>query len=203
MKRIAILGANGQVGTEVCLLLKLMPGVEVVPICRSETSASYLRRCDLDVRIGRVDDGDTAARLLEKCDAVADFSLPTGSTVEVQRAMRSVIPNLARYSPAGVPLVYLSSITAFGIPDFHHPLREYRISRNSYGACKRYGERLAFRSGRTAGRFTFCALALSTANYRQSPVSSLRTFAIRETRRYFYQTANPIPSSPSLSRKPW
>jgi nucleoside-diphosphate-sugar epimerase len=152
MKRIAIVGANGQVGTEVCLTLKLLPGVEVVPVCRSEISAAFLRRCGLEVRIGRMDDANSAPRLLAGCDVVADCSLPAGTTLEVERAMRSLVPNLGRYAPRGSALVYMSSITAFGIPDFHHPLRSYRISRNRYGACKRYGEKLALRCGRDTGR---------------------------------------------------
>lgn len=155
MKRIAILGANGQVGTEVCLFLSFMPDVEPVPICRSSIGAAYLRRCGLDVRVGHINDENQARYLLNGCDVVADFSLPVGSTIEVKQTMRRVIPNLARYAPDGAQLVYLSSITAFGIPDFHQALRFYRISRNRYGSCKRYGEKVVFASGRRYGRATY------------------------------------------------
>jgi nucleoside-diphosphate-sugar epimerase len=55
-------------------------------------------------------------------------------------------------APRGVPVVYMSSITAFGIPDFHQPLREYRFSRNMYGACKREGERLAVNAAKRSQR---------------------------------------------------
>ena len=43
MKRIAILGANGQVGTEVCLRLKDVDGIEVGPIARNVTENIYER----------------------------------------------------------------------------------------------------------------------------------------------------------------
>ena len=36
MTTIGVIGANGQVGAEVCLFLSEMEGIEVVPICRTE-----------------------------------------------------------------------------------------------------------------------------------------------------------------------
>lgn len=142
-KRIVVIGANGQVGSEVCLMLRLMRGVEVVPVCRTEIGSAFLRRCGFAVRHGSVGDAKQAPRLLEGADVVADFSLPTGSASEVQTVMRQLIPTVMQSAPRGVPVAYMSSITAFGIPDFHQPLREYRFSRNMYGACKREGEKLA------------------------------------------------------------
>jgi dTDP-4-dehydrorhamnose reductase len=147
MKRIGIIGANGQVGTEVCLLLRMMDEFEPVPICRTEIAGAFLRRCGFNPRLGRVDNPDHAPTLLGNLDVIADFSLPSGASSGVRAAMRSVIPNIARHAPAGIPMVYLSSITAFGIPDFHSPLREYLFSRNNYGACKRYAEGLVRKHG--------------------------------------------------------
>ena len=146
MKRIAIIGANGQVGSEVCLMLGMMKDIEVVPVCRTEIGSAFLRRCGLPVQHAKASDTAAIRQVLAGCDLVADFSLPTGSASEVRATMREVIPSLAAAAPAGVPYVYLSSVTAFGVPDFHQPLKEYWFSRNMYGACKRYGERLAMRS---------------------------------------------------------
>lgn len=155
MKRIAIIGANGQVGSEVTLLLGMMPGVEVVPVCRTEIGSAFLRRCGVKVAHARASDAAAMKQTLAGCDLVADFSLPTGSASEVRAAMREVIPSLVSAAPAGVPHVYLSSITAFGVPDFHHELKYYRFSRNMYGACKRFGERLVFSSAQAARRPAF------------------------------------------------
>lgn len=151
-KRIAIIGANGQVGSEVCLLLSMMDGIEVVPVCRTEIGSAFLRRCGLNVRHGRASDAVAMRTILEGCDMVADFSLPTGSASEVRAAMREVIPSLTAAAPSRVPYVYLSSVTAFGVPDFHQELKSYWFSRNMYGACKRFGERLVFRSTRANRR---------------------------------------------------
>ncbi|MCB9385852.1 MAG: sugar nucleotide-binding protein [Bryobacterales bacterium] len=140
MRKIGIIGANGQVGTEVSLFLRQTPGVEPVPISRTRAGAAFLRRHGFDCRIGSA--GERAKDLLQGCDVVADFTLPTGSAHEVREQMRGLIPAAVTGTPAGAPYVYLSSITAFGFRDFFSPLRHYRFSRNSYGSSKRYAEKL-------------------------------------------------------------
>ena len=143
MKKIAIIGANGQVGSEVSLLLSMMPDVEVVPICRTEISSAFLRRIGLPVKHATPADVEGMRNALKGCDLVADFSLPVGGVSEVRDRMKQIIPNLAEAAANGVPLVYLSSITAFGIRDFRQPLKYYPFSQNIYGSSKRVGEKLA------------------------------------------------------------
>lgn len=146
-KKIGIIGANGQLGVEVCLLLREIPGIEPVPICRNPVGATFLKRCGLEVRIGSVDTEVKARALLEGLDLIADFSLPAGSSSYVRAQMRQTIGNIMQFAPAGIPFVYLSSILAFGNPDFHHELKSYRLSLNAYGSTKRYAERLARQLG--------------------------------------------------------
>lgn len=156
-KRIGILGANGQVGSEVCLLLSQMKGVYPVPICRNHVGAAFLRRCGLDVRLGAANAEKSSRELLEDLDLVADFSLPAGSSSHVRFQIGQTIGNVMRFAPSGAPFVYLSSILAFGNPDFHSPLRSYRVSGSAYGSTKRYAEgyarRLSSRYGRPAYLF--------------------------------------------------
>jgi nucleoside-diphosphate-sugar epimerase len=142
-KRIGIIGANGQLGSEVCLLLSQMEDVEVVPICRNHVGASFLRRCGLTVRTGTTDNETNSRRLLEGLDLVADFSLPAGSSSHVRSQITQTISNINRFAPPRAPFVYLSSILAFGNPDFRSELRNYWFSRSAYGSTKRYAERLA------------------------------------------------------------
>jgi nucleoside-diphosphate-sugar epimerase len=145
MKRVGIIGANGQVGSEVCLLLSQMNGVRPVPICRNPVGATFLRRCGLDVRLGAADSEKNSRELLEDLDLVADFSLPAGSSSYVRSQINQTIGNVVRFAPPGVPFVYLSSILAYGNPDFHSPLRNYRVSGSAYGSTKRYAEQLAYK----------------------------------------------------------
>lgn len=152
MKKIAIIGANGQVGSEVSLLLSMMPDVEVVPICRTEIGSAFLRRVGLPVKHASVADEDLMREALKDCDLVADFSLPVGGVTEVRDIMKQIIPKLAEVAPAEVPFVYLSSITAFGIKDFREPLKFYPFSKNIYGSSKRVGEKLALKAAADTNR---------------------------------------------------
>ncbi len=52
MKRIAIVGANGQVGMEVSLFLRVTEGPTWNAIVRSELAAALLRRLGIPCRIG-------------------------------------------------------------------------------------------------------------------------------------------------------
>lgn len=194
MKRIGIVGANGQVGTEVCLLLSLMEDVEVIPICRTEIASSFLRSCGLKPRHGSVSKPEEAERLLAGCDAVADFSLPTGSPSEVRSLMRATIGNVTRYAPPKASFIYLSSITAFGVPDFHSPLRQYLFSRNTYGASKRFGEQTAFLSSRRSQRDCF-VLRVGVVHGELQGVSRK---TVEDMRRNSYRTAF-LPNAPSYT----
>lgn len=152
MKRIAIIGANGQVGSEVCLFLDGQPGIEVVPISRTEIGSVFLRACGFAPRHGDIATPADAKRLVGDVDLVADFSLPGGSSVEVRAAIAAIVGSALDAAPSGVPYVYLSSITAFGVPDFRGPLKYYRLSRNQYGGSKRFGESLVREQCGRAGR---------------------------------------------------
>ena len=52
MTTIGVIGASGQVGTEVCLYLKTYPEVRPVAIVRTSLSGALLRRLGIEVRVG-------------------------------------------------------------------------------------------------------------------------------------------------------
>ena len=87
---IAVIGANGQVGSEVCLFLSEMDGIEVVPICRSELGAAPLRSWGLESRFGALTGSEEARRLLAGCHLVADFTLPRGDPGQMRAAATQV-----------------------------------------------------------------------------------------------------------------
>jgi nucleoside-diphosphate-sugar epimerase len=149
---IAVIGANGQVGSEVCLHLAAWPGVRVVPICRNRYGSALLRRAGLDCRHGSVDSPEHAQSLLEGCDLIADFSLPGGLATEVRAAMRRTLENAIGHGPARAPFVYASTMMAYGMPMEGPRFRNHWFSRTVYGANKRWAERCARRLGQRAGR---------------------------------------------------
>mgnify|MGYP001296409205 CR=1 FL=1 len=140
--KIAVIGANGQVGREVSLFLHVM-GVEVVPISRTEIGGVFLERCGLTCRYGSVSDKNDAARLLEGCDLVTDFAHPTGLPSKTRKAVKSNIDNIVRYAPQGAPYVYISTISAYGMRSDDSKMKNYFLSHTLYAADKRYLERHA------------------------------------------------------------
>lgn len=149
---IGVIGANGQVGSEVCLFLSRMNNVKVIPICRTELGSAFLRICGLECRHGILESPEEGTRLLADCDLVADFSRPTGLQSEQRTIIGRNITNAIRCAPSHARFVYASSMMAFGMGYQSQVNRRYILAHTSYGKIKRYAERLAFREGRQIGR---------------------------------------------------
>ncbi len=143
MPTIAVIGANGQVGSEITLLLAQMPGVSVAPIVRSEYGASYLRRLGIPCRIGAVARPDDAKRLLEDVDLIADFSLPGGLPAAIRKGIMANVRGVFGAAPARAPYVFMSSTMAFGMPPGSEAYGDFSLARTPYAAQKRFGERFA------------------------------------------------------------
>src|SRR5208282_5324068 len=93
MKRVAILGANGQVGTEVSLRLRDVEGIEVVPVARNASGSAFLRLNGMECRHGRVSDPAEARNLIGDCDVVVNFAV---STTAIPRADRDMNRQIVR-----------------------------------------------------------------------------------------------------------
>lgn len=148
MTRVAVLGANGQVGAEVCLLLSGQPDVDVVPISRNKTGSAYLRSRGIRCRHGRVTDAVDAALLLGDCDLVLNFARPVSRPNDMRAANRALAANMAAFSAPGARLVYFSSLSAH---------REFRpmtqpASVTAYGWEKRSVEKIVRREASRNGK---------------------------------------------------
>ncbi len=185
MQTIGVIGANGQVGSEVCLYLSQMDDVIVVPICRTEYGSAFLRRCGLVCRHGSLNRPEEAMALLGGCDVVADFSLPKGLVSEVRAEVKHILTNSIEAAPPHARFVCISSTMAFGM-SLHSSQRAYRhyvISRSVYSATKRFGERLAIRLGRKAGREIYI-LRLGQVHGELQSVSRSFTRELRDEMAY-------------------
>jgi nucleoside-diphosphate-sugar epimerase len=149
MTRIAVLGANGQVGAEVCLLLAARGG-DVVPIARNRFGSAFLRYRGLACRHGLVADPAQAPQLLSDCEVVVNLTLASvgGRPAEARRLNRLLAENAARGSAPGARILHGSTIDVYGD---HRPRRLVRW-RSAYGREKRWGERRALAAGRASGR---------------------------------------------------
>jgi nucleoside-diphosphate-sugar epimerase len=148
MTRIGVLGANGQVGAEVCLLLGAHPGIEVVPISRNRTGSAFLRSAGVRCRHGRATDAREAAALLGDCNLVLHFSRPVSRPNEMRATNLALAANIAACSAPGARLVYFSSQCAH---------REFRpmtepASITAYGWEKRGVERMVRRAAARHGK---------------------------------------------------
>ena len=152
MTRIAVLGANGQVGSEVSLALSLMSGVSVIPVVRSALAGVLLERCGLNPRVA------TAAEypgVLADADVVIDTTLPGGLPSQVERGAATNMSAALSAMGADATYVYCSSAMAFGMPPGATRYSEWKLSRTQYAATKRQLERQAAELGRAHGRRVF------------------------------------------------
>lgn len=149
--KIAVLGANGQVGAEVCLLLHRVPGVEVVPVCRNRSGSAFLRAHGLRCRHGLAANPVEARKLLGDCNVVVNFALALGRPREAREANRQLIDASADVSAPGARIVYFSTLAVS--PDFV-PAGTPPMS-TAYGKEKLRCERDALRASRRTGKSTW------------------------------------------------
>ena len=135
--KVAILGANGQVGAEVCLLLRQMGGMDLIPICRSRSGSAFLRWQGFACRHGRPADPEEAARLLGDCDVIANFALSGGNPAQIRITEDRLVRNAFEYSAPEATIIHFSTQSVYGDP---RPGRLVRW-RNPYGRAKLLTER--------------------------------------------------------------
>jgi dTDP-4-dehydrorhamnose reductase len=132
MPRIAILGANGQVGAELCLLLSRIVGVDLIPVCRNPTGSAFLRFSGLPCRHGRPADASEAPRLIGDCDAIVNCALGAGTPAAIRAFDRKLIRNVFACSKPSAVIIHCSTLMVHGDPRPGKVLR----TRDSYGGVK-------------------------------------------------------------------
>lgn len=153
--RVAILGANGQVGSELALLLGESGEVDLIGVVRSEYGAALLRLAGVPHATARFDDAKALARAIGDCDLVVDLTYPSGQLPDIPGMIEANISAVMRATRRGAGYLHMSSIMAFGMPSGGTQLRNYLIPRASYGHIKRWAEGCAVRLGRKYGVETF------------------------------------------------
>lgn len=136
MKRIAILGANGQVGSEVSLRLRNVEGIEVVPISRNVSGSAFLRLNGMECRHGRVSDPAAASSLIGDCDVVVNLALSnTGIPRADREANRQIVRNIVASAKPGAPIIFASTIMVYA------PAMKFWLP-DSYGMEKLIAEKI-------------------------------------------------------------
>mgnify|MGYP000846253724 CR=1 FL=1 len=114
--KIAVIGANGNVGTELCYMLK--DNCEVIPIVRNKIGAVFLEHHGIKCRIGDILNSETAKLVLKDVDVVVNATWVsdrfTGSQTQGSKLInKTIIENLFKYTPKNSVIIYLSTIRAF------------------------------------------------------------------------------------------
>lgn len=108
--KIAIVGANGFIGSRLVECFHLEGGCSVVPIVRSVGGLARLARFDLDWKIADARDVDALARAFAGCDAVVHAVVGDPSVIAASAG--ALIPAASR---AGIRrVVYLSTASVHG-----------------------------------------------------------------------------------------
>lgn len=116
---IAIAGANGEVGTELCFLLR-EAGETVIPVVRSRVAASTFEAYDFDYRVADVTNREEAVESLSGVDTIIIaafapyYSRGTLRPEEARRDNNRLVDHAITASTDGASVVYFSSVTAFG-----------------------------------------------------------------------------------------
>lgn len=145
--RIVIIGANGQVASEVALLLTGIAGVEIVPVSRTRNGSAFLRSRGVAVWHGSVTDPESAKAMLAGADVVANFALAGGTGKEAVEANNAIIQAVQEHSPLTSRLIFFSTLAAEGIYD-----AKGQKVRNAYGDLKRRNEHHFASGARQANR---------------------------------------------------
>ena len=151
MLKVAVIGANGQVGAELCLLLARLPEVVVVPICRTRSGSAYLRRHGIAVRHGSCADPAQARGLLGDCGLIVNSALATGTPREIRATEDAIVASALQASPPQARVIHFSTQSVYGDPRAGRLIRW----RNPYGRAKLGTEKTALRAARRHSKSLF------------------------------------------------
>lgn len=138
-RKVVVLGANGQVGAEVCLRLAGLPDIDLIPISRTRIGSSFLRSRGIPVLHDPMEDLNTVRRILDGASLVANFAFASGPGKLGIAANKAIIERLAQASPKECKHVFTSTLAVNGSFDQQGvPLKSY------YGDLKRANEKSFF-----------------------------------------------------------
>jgi dTDP-4-dehydrorhamnose reductase len=110
--KIVIVGANGQVGKELCLIFGRL-GHEVTAIVRNPYGAAFFRRQDVPYVIGDVTVSDAADSVLKKADVVVIAAVFRGELKIAAEVNKSILSSCINKADSRACVVYFSSIRVF------------------------------------------------------------------------------------------
>lgn len=138
-----MLGANGQVGGELCLLMSLSDDVAPVAVARSEYSLALLRKLGIDCRVAH--NNEKLVEIVKTADAVVDLVHPWhDDTRRMRQAISDRIDALCGAVSRSSPFIYASTMSVYRLDP---EMAGYTV----YGSTKLFAERQLKRACRKIG----------------------------------------------------
>ncbi len=138
---IVVLGANGQVGTEICLDLSMQPDVQITGMVRAQYGAILLQLAEIPWEIlDHHQISPAAADVLSRADAVVDCTFPAGQQQQLVPLIEHNTSAVMQLMRKDAVFIHSSSISAFGMPNNSPELKNYRFARTGYAKVKRLAE---------------------------------------------------------------
>jgi nucleoside-diphosphate-sugar epimerase len=152
MTRVAVIGANGNVGSVLLRALNDDPNVEAVAVCRNRAGAAQLPEGRHELRLGSISDAAVAPSLIGDCAAVVNCAFAIGPPREAFRENLAMIRNVAA-AAAVRNAVFLSTVAVHGsCPDARRTTFEKPKWDNAYGEEKWHLEQKTASILREAGK---------------------------------------------------
>ena len=148
MIKIGLLGANGQVGTEVAFYLSRHENVVLSCLIRSEYSAALFKLLSIPYLVVDYADTKRLSCHLLSFDAVLDFSYQAGEISETLKWLKKLMQLVVSHMRPGSKYVYMSSVMAYGMSNPAVHLKNHLFPRTAYAYIKRRAETLASQTGK-------------------------------------------------------
>jgi nucleoside-diphosphate-sugar epimerase len=146
-RRVAIVGANGRVGTELALRLRDVGDISAVALCRNPAGSAFLRLGSIECLHGEFAETSEATRMLRGCDVVVHLAYRPPRSRRQYLVNRATASNAVSAAPEGSHVLFASTIMVYA-PDLN-----IRIP-SAYGMEKLSLERLVRRLGDSMRRPT-------------------------------------------------
>jgi len=113
-KKIVILGANGQVASEIILKLKEQnPNLDIVAVCRNKVGSLFLRYNGVSVIHASIERKDFPEELLKGVDIIINTIYIHGKPSEIKKRHENILRKIFKLSDGNTKIVHFSTVAVF------------------------------------------------------------------------------------------
>jgi len=116
-KKIVVLGANGQVASEVLLEIKKSnPEIPLVGVCRNSIGSLYLRHNQIPVvhaSLESLEEEKDVSILLKEAEVIVNAIFIRGKPAEIKKRHKKIIEKILFYAGENTKIIHFSSVAIF------------------------------------------------------------------------------------------